>query len=86
MPVASVDSLHMHGHGQTLPAGRSVAKQIMHAQVIKFAVPVYYGSRYQCEKVPQHQVVKAVQSKKVQISLIADAKSAMSPPKKANPL
>ena len=52
-------------------------------QVVKFAVPVYYGSRYQCEKIPQHQVVKAVQSKKVHISLTAEAKSSMSPAKKA---
>lgn len=49
-------------------------------QVVKFAVPVYYGSCYQCEKVPQHQVVKAVQSKKLHISLTADAKSATSQP------
>lgn len=42
-------------------------------QVVKFAAPVYYGSCYQCEKVPQHQVVKAVQSKKLHISLTADA-------------
>lgn len=46
-------------------------------QVVKVAVPVYYGSRYQCEKVPQHQVIKAVQSKKVHFSLTADAKAAM---------
>lgn len=46
-------------------------------QVVKFAVPVYYGSRYQCEKVPQHQVIKAVQSKKVHVSLTAEAKAAM---------
>ena len=52
-------------------------------QVAKFAVPVYYGSRYQCEKIPQHQIVKAVQSKKVHISLTAEAKSSMSPAKKA---
>ena len=47
-------------------------------QIVKFAVPVYYGSCYQCEKVPQRQMVKAVQSKKLHISLIADAKTAPS--------
>ena len=46
-------------------------------QVVKVAVPVYYGSRYQCEKVPQHQVIKALQSKKVHISLTAEAKAAV---------
>lgn len=51
-----------------------------HLQAVKFAVPVYYGSCYQCEKVPQHQMVKAVQSKKLHISLTADAKTAPSQP------
>lgn len=49
-----------------------------HVQAVKFAVPVYYGSCYQCEKIPQHQMVKAVQSKKLHISLTADAKTASS--------
>ena len=46
-------------------------------QVLKIAFPVYYGSRYQCEKVPQHRLIMAVQTNKVQISSIAEAKAAM---------
>lgn len=54
-------------------------------QVVKVAVPVYYGSRYQCEKVPQHQVIKAMQSKKVHISLTVEAKAALATVKTASP-
>jgi aconitase A len=30
-------------------------------QVIKVAFPVYYGARYQCQKVPQHVFLKGIQ-------------------------
>lgn len=30
-------------------------------QVVKVVFPVYYGSRYQCQKVPQHVFLKGMQ-------------------------
>lgn len=30
-------------------------------QVVKVAFPVYYGARYQCQKVPQHTFLKGMQ-------------------------
>lgn len=38
-------------------------------QIIKLAVTVYYGSRYQCEKVPQHFAIRAAQNNKVHLGL-----------------
>lgn len=45
-------------------------------QIVKVAVTVYYGSRYQCEKVPQHFAIRAAQNNKVHLALAEDGKIA----------
>lgn len=45
-------------------------------QIVKVAVTVYYGSRYQCEKVPQQFAVRAAQSNKVHLGLADHGKIA----------
>jgi hypothetical protein len=37
-------------------------------QVAKFVFPVYYGSRYQCEKVPKHAMMKALKHCSLQVT------------------
>ena len=41
-------------------------------QVVKIVVPVYYGSRYQCERVPKHAVLGFIKRYRAQM----DASSA----------
>ena len=33
-------------------------------QVAKVVFPVYYGAKYQCEKVPKHAVIKALRAQR----------------------
>lgn len=33
-------------------------------QVMKVVFPVYYGAKYQCEKVPKHAVIKALRAQR----------------------
>ena len=42
------------------------------SQVVKIIVPVYYGSRYQCERVPKHAVLGFIKRYRAQM----DASSA----------
>lgn len=39
------------------------------SQIVKVGVTVYYGSRYQCEKVPQQFAIRAAQNNKVHLGL-----------------
>ena len=56
-------------------------------QVVKVAVTVYYGSRYQVEKVPQHFAMKAVQNNKVHLGLVHQGKiAALKAPRTAHAL
>lgn len=42
-------------------ADRQATVLCCYPQVIKVVFPVYYGSRYQCQKVPQHVFLKGMQ-------------------------
>jgi hypothetical protein len=44
-------------------------------QVVKIVFPVYYGAKYQCEKVPQHAVMRALRSQQAEANMKAQAEA-----------
>ena len=71
----AIEGSHLHICRQLMGLIR-MAVDIL--QVVKIVVPVYYGSRYQCERVPKHAVLGFIKRYRAQMDASSAALAAAS--------